>query len=241
MKETVQGRTAGGSNAPLRGGKGSNWEGGHRTPTFVSGPWLPDAMRGRRLDGLAHVTDWYVTFSGLAGVDSSDPGGVSPVDGKNLWPWLSGTASASPRTMIVHDHNHICPGPNGTKTRCANTWGALRKNEWKLIIGQAGKEGQASWFGEFTPNVTVPQPEFPKMACSHSQPCLFNLQTDLEEHEDVAASHPEVVQDLLAEFGRLEDEYHPNITCDLCVGPGDVDGYCQYVAANNEFLGPWRE
>lgn len=32
--------TAGHSNAPLRGGKGSIWEGGTRTPAFISGPML---------------------------------------------------------------------------------------------------------------------------------------------------------------------------------------------------------
>ena len=47
-----------GSNHPLRGGKSTNWEGGVRVPTFVSGGALPVAMRGTSLDGLVHVSDW---------------------------------------------------------------------------------------------------------------------------------------------------------------------------------------
>ena len=47
-----------GSNHPLRGGKSTNWEGGVRVPTFVSGGALPVAMRGASLDGLVHVSDW---------------------------------------------------------------------------------------------------------------------------------------------------------------------------------------
>lgn len=162
------------------------------------------------------------------------------MDGLNLWPWLSGSTAESPRDMIVHDHNHICPGPNGTKLRCANTWGALRKKDWKLIIGMQGHEGQASWFGDFTPNVTVPKPLFPKMQCSYTEPCLFNIRDDPTEHNEVAAEHPEIVRDLMEDFERLEDEYHPAVTCDGCLAPGDTAGYCGFVAANGGFLGPWR-
>lgn len=48
-----------GSNAPLRGGKGSNWEGGVRVPGFVAGGVVPPAMRGKTLDGLVHICDWF--------------------------------------------------------------------------------------------------------------------------------------------------------------------------------------
>ena len=49
---------AGGSNHPLRGGKGSNWEGGTRVPAFVNGGFLPDVQRGKTHAGLIHIADW---------------------------------------------------------------------------------------------------------------------------------------------------------------------------------------
>ena len=46
------------TNAPLRGGKHSLWEGGVRVRSFVSGSAVPAAARGTVWDGLAHSSDW---------------------------------------------------------------------------------------------------------------------------------------------------------------------------------------
>jgi hypothetical protein len=95
-----------GSNAPLRGGKGSDWEGGVRTPAFISGGVLPPKMAGISLPGIVAVWDWFATFTVLAGVDPKDPNPLAPadVDSYNMWPYFSGAVSTSPRTEIVFDH-----------------------------------------------------------------------------------------------------------------------------------------
>ena len=54
---------AGANNFPLRGGKYSMWEGGIRVNAFVSGGFLPPAVRGTKLDGanaMIHIVDWSV-------------------------------------------------------------------------------------------------------------------------------------------------------------------------------------
>jgi arylsulfatase A-like enzyme len=46
------------SNAPLRGFKGTDFDGGVRVASFVVGGALPTAMRGHQTSGLIHVCDW---------------------------------------------------------------------------------------------------------------------------------------------------------------------------------------
>ena len=97
-------------NYPLRGFKGTSYEGGIRVAAFVSGGLLPQQMRGRRTTSLMHLTDWYATFCGLAGVDAGDDvvvvdgDGVSSsmpsIDSIDQWPVLSGATSGAVRTEL---------------------------------------------------------------------------------------------------------------------------------------------
>ena len=63
----------GGSNYPLRGGKGSNWEGGVRVPAIVGGGFLPASQRNKITNGVAHIVDWYTTLVSLAGLGTQPP------------------------------------------------------------------------------------------------------------------------------------------------------------------------
>ena len=59
-----------------------------------------------RLLGLLYrcsVSDWYATFSVLAGVDPSNPvlfnGTARDIDGVNVWPMLTGANATQPRAV----------------------------------------------------------------------------------------------------------------------------------------------
>lgn len=73
----------GGNNAPLRGTKGTPYEGGIRTPAFITdlsnGKYIPLPATGKELNnknhyqrafyGLFHITDWLPTITSLARID----------------------------------------------------------------------------------------------------------------------------------------------------------------------------
>ena len=71
------GAPCGGSNYPLKGCKGTFFEGGVRALAFANGGLLPDSMRGKTTNGFIHIADWYSTFCKLAGVDPTDSGDAS--------------------------------------------------------------------------------------------------------------------------------------------------------------------
>lgn len=237
-----------GSNYPLRGGKGSNWEGGVRVPSVVSGGLLPPSQRGKVTSGVAHIVDLYSTFAGLAGVNSSDPVGPEPqIDSLDLWPFFSGATPTSPRdapgVITVLDHSMY---------RANVTTGAIiggGNGRFKLLVGGSFSSGvapekgewDASWFGLFSPNSTFPGTEF--YACPPSAPCLFDLAADPTEHTDVSAQFPDVYASMMAEFKALEATYHPS----PINPPEDNAGLCAAAnsakARNNGklYVMPWRE
>jgi arylsulfatase I/J len=230
-----------GSNAPLRGNKGSGWEGGTRVPAFVNGGLLPDGVRGKKLDGIVAIWDYFATFLHLAHVDPTEPNKESPtpVDSYNMWPYFSGTACSSPRTEIVFDHLMFDQAEIGAcidqkKTEnitqimpCSGT-GSLRVGDYKLMVGTFGYAGH---YGHFSPNASWNPNMMHLSLCSIARPCLFNVTADMAEHNDLAEEHPAVVERLLKQFHAYDDEYHPPSQ-----GPDPRDEeYCNAALHNGGF------
>lgn len=55
------------ANTPLRGGKNTNFEGGIRVRAAMTGGALPPSLRGKTFKPFIHISDWFPTFSYLAG------------------------------------------------------------------------------------------------------------------------------------------------------------------------------
>eukprot|EP01063_Lacrimia_lanifica_P015903 TRINITY_DN22557_c0_g1_i1.p1 TRINITY_DN22557_c0_g1~~TRINITY_DN22557_c0_g1_i1.p1 ORF type:complete len:579 (+),score=146.98 TRINITY_DN22557_c0_g1_i1:55-1791(+) len=235
--------STGGSNYPFKGGKGSIFEGGVRVPMFINGGFLPDAMRGKILDGKAAVWDYYATFLTLAGVanPTGDDNPLSPAspDSYDMWPYWSGAAATSPRTDILLDHlmynrtTSACYYDGRVQSMPCSGSGALISGNMKLIVGEIG---QAEWFGQFSPNASYCPSAMKLTQCSAAHPCLFNVAVDGQESNDISGEHPDTVAALLQKYHAYDTHWHPPSDA-----PADeVDLYCKVALQNGGFAGPWR-
>jgi arylsulfatase A-like enzyme len=217
-----------GSNWPLKGSKKSNWEGGVKTPAFVSGGYLPPSQRNKSLTGMIHLVDWYSTISSLAGLDPNDTKGPTPVDGLNMWPWITGQIEESPRSHIVFDH-YLYNGPPA--------WGAIRVDNYKLLVGP---QNYSSWYGGpennyFTPNYSDPNPDIDIFECDYDKPCLYDIREDPTEHIDISSSRPDILSSMMDYWRSLYNEYHPPRRKPI----DDTTGYCRAASLNNWYVTPW--
>lgn len=158
-----------GSSAPLRGKKGSHYEGGTRAPLIAA--WanpdseskfqkrLPIAKNSVQVQ-LAAVPDIFPTLLQLAEIPLPTN---HPVDGNSLAELFSGKPDSSRPNQFLMHYPH---GPH--RSEYFTVW---RNGDWKLVYHYFPKDGQA-----------------------HQQ--LFNLADDPFESNDLAASEAERVAEL---------------------------------------------
>ena len=104
--------------APLRGGKGTLYQGGLRVPAILRGPGIPS---GQHSPVAALSMDWYPTVLDLAGVQA--PEGI-PLDGHSLVPIAKGEGTPSSRDVFWHFPCYI---------RGGGPCSAILSGDWKLI------------------------------------------------------------------------------------------------------------
>jgi arylsulfatase I/J len=117
---------SGGYNWPLRGSKGSLYEGGIRQASWC---WASEAsgmlsqhVRGTVYHGPMHLVDFYPTFLALATAGHwRNAAGMASLDGVNVWTAIS-TGSPSPR--------------NETLLNAVYDTGAIRVGDYVLLVDE---------------------------------------------------------------------------------------------------------
>ena len=85
------------NNAPLRGEKSTNYEGGVRGVGFLHWPGLPPALVGTTTENVVHVSDWLPTFvAGVAGLPLANDSFAYPLDGVDQWAALTAPGVVAP-------------------------------------------------------------------------------------------------------------------------------------------------
>lgn len=139
---------SGASNAPLRGGKGTTWEGGHRVPCVLA--WPDVVAPGQVRHELVTSLDLLPTFVELAGgsVPSSPP-----IDGVSVVGLLDGSATASPRRTFGYFHH--------------DSLEAVRHGRWKLHLRKGAEVLRELYDVVSDPGETVDRlPEHPEVVAT---------------------------------------------------------------------------
>lgn len=109
------------SQTPFRMVKGYTYEGGTRSPAFVT---YPGWRNGDRSDVFAHVTDIAPTFLEAANAKASTTRNgkqVAPIEGNSMLPWLRGEAD-----RVRMPSQPVCQELFGRV--------AIWKDDWKLVF-----------------------------------------------------------------------------------------------------------
>ena len=191
-----------GKNYPLRGNKGSFFEGGIRVVAGLAGGFIPPQLRGRSSDTLIHQSDVYASFAFLSGlgdgfVDSPRRRGEDghDSDGINvmplLWRELEQAAAGEAPSHVLREfmtgdvyHREESYGPEGVSILVRSEPAAAPGSQlriWKFILGMVQES-------------MIPTA---KRCGSHrcgdcSAGCLFDVLSDPNETTDLSSVHRNV-------------------------------------------------
>jgi len=156
---------------PLREGKGTSFDGGHREPTVMR--WPGRIPAGTVCNEPASTMDILPTVAKLTGAKLP----AHRIDGKDIWPLASGVPGAkSPHEAFFYYRGFALE--------------AVRSGKWKLHLPHSYRTLAGR------PGGTGGQPA--KYEQGKIGPALFDLAGDIGEQHDISARHPKVVERLSA-------------------------------------------
>ncbi len=198
------GLTSGGAdNSPLRGGKGSEYEGGTRVPGLVN--W-PGTIEPGTVSQQVSAHDWLPTLIAAAGINTE---AGKPSDGFDMWPALAEDKQVERGDLVL-----------------ASRFGrSLLRGPWKYLevqpgwlglggVGGAGRRPAPGAGGRQVPGPGGPRgrpgvrpggpgargPGGPRAV---RQRALYDVVSDPGESADLAPAHGELVKDLAAAAARV--------------------------------------
>jgi arylsulfatase A len=173
-----------GSSGPFREGKGTTFEGGVRVP-FVA-RWPGRIPKGLVAQLPAMNIDMLPTLAALAGATVPSE---RTIDGRNLWPVMSGERGATAPHEVLYFY-----------------WGAelhaVRSGSWKLHLPHPYQSL------EFAGSDGVPG----KYVRKEIELSLFDLEKDPAESTNLSAANPEIVKRLMEYVERAREDLGDALT-----------------------------
>ena len=174
-----------GSSGIYREGKGTTWEGGVRVPSIIK---FPNKLKSRVIDEPVMAIDWMPTFAELTNSQLS----ANKIDGKNIWPLLTGKISSSPHEELYFYYR-------------VNELHSIRMNDWKIHFTRTyrslnGRPGGIDGIPvKYDMNV-IEQNE------------LYNLKDDPRELNNVYNEFPEIAKKMEELGERARNELGDNLS-----------------------------
>ena len=223
--------TVGANNYPLRGGKGSVYEGGTRGVSFVRGTKSESyhVPKGSVTNQLMHSTDWLPTLLRIAGTKPYDV----KLSGHDQWdiirsktPWRV----KNMRKSVVHNCN--------AKGSAYGLSGAIRVGHMKLMLtGDPTMQIPAGRWQTRPPGMTDTT-----MACTPPDAIngmyLFNITDDPWECHNLASKLPSIVDELTDSLRRYWEE--KDTVPDLAHNYSRSDDHANPALRADGAWGPWQ-
>ena len=166
-----------GSALPLREGKGTTWDGGHREPTIMR--WPGRIPAGSVCKEPAMTIDLLPTIARLTGTTLPE----HEIDGLDIWPLISGT----PDARSPHESLYFYWLEELQAVRSGN-WKLHYPHTYRTLNGRPGGTGG------------MPA----KYDQGETGLALYDLEHDISEERNVAEDHPDIVR-RLSEMGKEFD------------------------------------
>lgn len=174
-----------GCNWPLRGSKGTLYEGGVRGTAWIGGGngVVPAAVRGTSYAGLAHAVDLPATA--LAAAGASVPADL--IDGHDLRAVAFEGKPASRTEVPINIFDE------------GSSYSAIVSGDWKLLLSPVFPAIPAD--GWYYCDNRGHEPG------NTSDTMLFNLKEDIEERHDMASARPDIVANLTLRIKSYLNSY----------------------------------
>eukprot|EP01059_Diplonema_ambulator_P001946 TRINITY_DN1159_c0_g1_i1.p1 TRINITY_DN1159_c0_g1~~TRINITY_DN1159_c0_g1_i1.p1 ORF type:complete len:498 (+),score=132.38 TRINITY_DN1159_c0_g1_i1:36-1529(+) len=179
------------NNYPLRGGKGTDFEGGVRAAGFVTGGLLDASLRGTTITSAMHLVDLHLTFCKMAGLTdeqcSDNVPGLPPIDGLDLQHYFIAPLNMTrPTRDIILSSNSFISGD-------------LKYVAHSLNASYCQNAGCGYWTGPWWPINNQHNPLQADPGCPVDG-CLFNVTADPTEHDELSSRYPEIQQSMKAQL-----------------------------------------
>ena len=228
--------SGGGRSGPLRGEKGTLFEGGTKVDSFIySSGLISDDYQGTTYDDMFHVSDWFPTILGLADISFTAGDGYD-LDGYDMSDAIFG--GTSERELLLYNLYYNVENHNFTLDSTAPF--AIRNSDYKLIHAYTGQTGV---YG--TDNILSDDDNLGGGTCC--QTCgmtgtytkyLFKISEDPYEKTNLYDSDDDGVLSIVSELLSYVEGYASNSTEDTYSIQSSKKAFIEFKDSGN-YIVPW--